>query len=157
MPKGAGTYNFGGKMRNIECACGWSCRKAIREANSAYERHIKYCAIERTAQEQKEAVAVVPKSANATQCETNGWKGMKGLKTINSQGLSVRLDGVMYELIAPKSIRQLPMEVVETIVGMLEKKGKFALTNNYTIKDENELMTLMLEALTGEGVEIMFV
>ena len=152
MPKGAGTYNFGGKMRNIECACGWTCRKSIREANSAYERHIKYCDIERTKEEKKEAVAVVPKGANATQCETNGWKGMKGLKTINNQALSVRLDGVLYELIAPKTIRQLGMEVVELIVELLVKKGKFALTNNYTIKDENEIMALMLEAMTGAVV-----
>ncbi len=156
MPKGANTYNFGGKMRSIECACGWGCRKAIREANKAYERHIKYCAIERTTQEKKEDLAQVPKDANATQCETNGWKGMKGLKNINSQALSVRLGGVMYELIAPKSIRQLPMEVAQNIVELLVKKGKFALTNNYTIKDEDELMTLMLEALMGQGVEVMF-
>jgi hypothetical protein len=78
------------------------------------------------------------------------------LKNINSQALSVRLGGVMYELIAPKSIRQLPMEVAQNIVELLVKKGKFALTNNYTIKDEDELMTLMLEALMGQGVEVMF-
>ena len=38
-------YLAGGQQRTITCSCGWSCKKAVRDANSAYKRHKKYCEI----------------------------------------------------------------------------------------------------------------
>ena len=33
-------------MRTIMCPCGWTTRSQLREANSRYKLHIKYCKFE---------------------------------------------------------------------------------------------------------------
>ena len=35
----------GSHKRTFICSCGWSCKKPLRDANSAFERHQRYCEI----------------------------------------------------------------------------------------------------------------
>ena len=35
----------GTHYRILYCSCGWSCKKHLKDANSAYTRHKKYCEI----------------------------------------------------------------------------------------------------------------
>jgi hypothetical protein len=38
---------MGGQIRTIMCPCGWTTRSQLREANSRYKLHTKYCKFER--------------------------------------------------------------------------------------------------------------
>ena len=150
--------SYGGQMRNITCTCGWSVRKSIREANATYERHLKYCP-DTSKEEIKERMATIPKKADKTQTDINGWKGLNGT-TVGTQLVhNITIENQAYLITAPTAFNTLGAEPRQVIMTYLIKKGTFALTNSYTIKDEDTLTQLFLEAvssLSGKDIKIVF-
>ena len=156
MPK---LVSYGGQMRNIQCTCGWSVRKSIREANATYERHLRYCS-ETSKEEVKEKMATIPKKADPVQIDINGWKGVKGPAVSTHLVHNITIENQTYIITAPTAFYTLGPEPRQVIMTYLIKNGTFSLTNSYTIKDDDALTQLFLKAmqdLTGKDIEFVFV
>jgi len=156
MPK---LVSFGGQMRNIQCTCGWKVRKSIREANATYERHLRYCP-DTSKEEVKEKMATIPKKADKVQTDINGWKGLNGTAVSTHLVHNITIENQTYLINAPIAMSRLGAEPRQVIMTYLIKKGTFALTNSYTIKDDDALTQLFLKAmsdLSGKDIEIVFV
>jgi len=149
MPK---QFNRGGEMRNISCGCGWVCRKSIREANQAQERHLRYCPINRTPEEIKTAIDAMPTKADKVQQKVNGWKGVNIIPNGVSAGKKMSAikcfdretgEYKIYNIIAPTSFHNMDHLTQSKIVYMLEEEGRFIINPIVEI-DEQEMNEMLM-------------
>ena len=142
-------------MRTIGCGCGWSCRKSIREANAAHQRHLRFCEIKRSAEEMRENIAQIPKKADKVQQKVNGWMGVNSnLSATSKKGTVIKTwddaTGIMtnYNVVAPLSFHKSDAITQRRVVELMVKAGLFDAFNNAEIgEDETDALLMVAQLL----------
>jgi len=152
MPK---SYNRGGEMRTIACGCGWTCRKSLKEANASYNRHIRFCEIERSEAEKKECRASIPTKGDKVQQKENGWKGIVGNLTATGSKMTAlktydERTGEMniYNITAPIRFHSADTLVQRRIVEIMVETDRMDAFNSCEIaEDECDALILLISLL----------
>ena len=148
-------FSRGGEMRTIGCGCGWTCRKSIREANAAHQRHLRFCEIKRSPEEMRENIAQVPKKGDKVQQEVNGWMGVP-LKNCCAQKRKTVLKtwddatGIMtnYNVVAPLRFHNADALTQRRVVELMVNAGLFDAFNNAEIgEDETDALLMVAQLL----------
>ena len=149
-------FSRGGEMRTIGCGCGWSCRKSIREANAAHQRHLRFCEIKRSPEEMRENIAQVTKKGDKVQQEVNGWMGVQSKNLNCAQKRKTVLKtwddatGIMtnYNVVAPVRFHNADALNQRRVVELTVNAGLFDAFNNAEIgEDETDALLMVAQLL----------